>query len=217
MGSPESIQYVNAGDALGLVNKHAREMADVDAKQERGYAHLGRLLLEVSDLQLWRVQYETFRDYLATVSEISKRTVAQLQRYFLTVRDLSDCFSLDDLEAMGITKAMMLRAAKDYAIILPDTVVQAALDQKVTSKELKKIIGVALKMPSDNADPLDWHDWEFEGPCTEEQVTTIDAAIEAAIHTEPLIKSTLLRPAQMMEILYRLSMEYLSSHTGDGQ
>ena len=212
MGNPESIQYINAGDALGLVNKHAREMADVDAKQERGYAHLGRLLLEVSDLQLWRVRYETFREYLASVAEISKRTVPQLQRYFLTVRDLSDCFKLEELEAMGITKAMMLRAAKDYAIILPDTVVQAALDPKISSKDLKKTIGLALKMPSDDADPLDWRDFEFEGPCTDEQVKTIEDAIEAAIHTEPLIKSTLSRPAQMIEILYRLSMEYLSSH-----
>lgn len=217
MGNPESIRHVNADDALGLVSKHAREMAEVDAKQERGYAHLGRLLLEVSDLQLWKVRYETWREYLNVVATISKRTVPQLQRYFLTVRDLSDCFKLEELEIIGITKAMQLRAAKDYAIVLPEALRLAALDPKVTAKDLKKIIGTTLKMPSEDVDPLNWQDYEFEGPCTEERAVTIEAAIEAAIHTEPLIRPTLSAPEQRMEVLYRFAMEYLSAHTGDGQ
>jgi hypothetical protein len=209
MGSPESIQYVNAGDALGLVNKHAREMADVDAKQERGYAHLGRLLLEVSDLQLWRVQYDTFKDYLQIVSKISKRSVGQLQQYLITFRDLSDVLTMDQLEQIGITKATQLRKAKDYAIVFPARIVDAALDFHVTASELKKLISTTLKLPEDDGD---WMDLDFAFYVSPEERETIESALRVAARIDPPIKNSISTSAQNKEAMLRLCMDMLSTY-----
>src|SRR5579863_5051058 len=79
-------------EALHLVEKQAKEMAQAEDKCERGYAHLGWLILEVAQMQYWKLHYSTFRDYLKNLALISHKTPEQLQRYFLTVRDLSDTF-----------------------------------------------------------------------------------------------------------------------------
>ncbi len=200
-------------DKLQIVNRKARELALVDNQGERGYAHLGWLLLEVAEMQYWRVKYETFKEYLQTVSMISKKTVSQLQLYFLTVRDLSDTFSAAQLEAMGITKAMRLRAAKDYALVLPKVIVDAALDPNVTVRELKTIISKTLKMPEEDGD---WLDLECEFVVTPEQRALLEQAIDVARHTEPLTKSTISKSAQMLDVMTKFAMEFLGAHSGDG-
>lgn len=205
---------LNSDVALSCVYQQARMMADIDDQSERGYAHLGWMLLEVAEMQYWRVHHETFRDYLRAVALVSKKTAGQLQQYFLTVRDLSDTFTSAQLETMGITKAIRLRAAKDYAIVLPAAVVNAALDPKVTVKELKKVISVALKMPEEEGD---WMDLECEFMVTPEQRMTIEAAIDAAMHTDPLTKSTISKSAQMLDVMMKFAMEFLGAHCGDGQ
>jgi hypothetical protein len=210
----DSFRVVNGGDALRIVQEQAVAMAKVENQCERGYATLGWLLLEVAQMQYWRVRYETFRQYLKDVAEHSKKSVGQLHQYFLTVRDLSDTFSLPQLESMGISKAIRLRAAKDYALVLPQTIVEAALDSHVTVKELKKLISVTLKMPEE---PGDWMDLEMEFMVTAEQRALFEQVIDIARHTEPLTKSTISKSAQMLDVFTKLAMEYLGAHCGDGQ
>lgn len=205
---------LSGDNALSIVFACAREMAAVDDQCEKGYAHLGWLILEVAEMQYWRVKYDTFRDYLRSVSMVSKKTVGQLQQYFLTVRDLSSTFSFADLEKMGITKAIRLRAAKDYAIVLPAEVVNAALDPNVTVRELKKIISTTLRLPEEEGD---WMDLEMEFMVTAEQRALIQQAIDVAMHTEPLTKSTISKSAQMLDVMTKLAMEFLGAHSGDGQ
>ena len=201
-------------DALRSVEYQAKVMATTEDQFERGYAHLGWLLLEVASMQYWRVKYETFREYLKSVAEVSKRTPGQLQQYFLTVRDLSDTFEKKQLEDMGITKAIRLRAAKDYAIVLPPVVIQAALDPKVTVRELKKLIAVTLKMPEEEGD---WMDLEMEFIVTPEQRALFEQSIDVAMHTEPLTKSTISKSAQMLDVMTKFAQEFLGAHCGDGQ
>ena len=203
-----------ADDILQQVNQKARELAVVENQCERGYAHLGWMLLEIASMQYWRVNHDTFKEYLRTVSAISKKTPGQLQQYFLTVRDLSDTFELEELERMGITKAIRLRMAKDYAIVLPSALINAALDPNITVKDLKKIISTTLKMPEDNGD---WMDCEMEFIVNPEQRATITQAIDVAMHTEPLTKSTVSRSAQMLDVMMKLAQEFLGAHCGDGQ
>ena len=210
-----SDQYMTDGSSwLRNVETQAAKMATAEDGLERGYASLGWMLLEVAEMQYWRVHHPTFRDYLKSVAMKSRKTPGQLQQYFLTVRDLSDTFSPAQLETMGITKAIRLRAAKDYAIVLPQAVVDAALDQKVTAKELKKVISVALKMPEEEGD---WMDLEMEFMVTPEQRKFAEQVIETAMHTEPLTKTTVSRSAQMWDVFEKLGMEFLSAHSGDGQ
>jgi len=214
MSTDSSIQHACGDDALRLVTKQAAEMASAEDQCERGYAHLGWLLLEVSEMQYWKVQYDTFREYLKSVAEVSKKTPGQLQQYFLTVRDLSDTFKPAQLESMGITKAIKLRAAKDYAIVLPASVVKAALDPAVTVRELKKVISETLKMPDEEGD---WMDLEMEFMVTPEQRALFEQAIDVAMHTDPLTKSTISRSAQMLDVMTKFAQEFLGAHSGDGQ
>lgn len=209
------MENIQAEDRLKAVNQKAAQLATAEGACESGYAQLGWMLLEVAELQLWRVQHETFRDYLRAVALVSKRTAGQLHQYFLTVRDLSDTFSAAQLEAMGITKAIRLRAAKDYAIVLPAAVVHAALDPMVTVKDLKKIISETLKMPAD--DDGDWLDLECEFMVSPEQRELLTQAINVAMHTEPLTKSTISKSAQMLDVMTKFAQEFLGSHSGDGQ
>lgn len=200
--------------ALRQVQSQAKALAETENACERGYASLGWMLLEVAQMQFWRVQHDTFRDYLKAVAMDSKKTPAQLQLYFLTVRDLCDTFSLAQLEQMGITKAIKLRGAKDYAIVLPQEIVLAALDPKVTVKELRKIISTTLKMPAEDGN---WLDCEMEFMVSPEQRELITQAIDVAMHTEPLTKSTISRSAQMLDVMTKFAMEFLGAHSGDGQ
>jgi len=208
------METVNADAALRVVTDHATAMAEVDNQGERGYAHLGWLLLEVAEMQYWRVRYATFREYLRSIAAVSKKTPEVLQRYFLTVRDLSDTFTASQLEEMGISKAMKLRQAKDYAIVLPQTIVDAALDSKITVKDLHKLIFTTLRMPEEEGD---WMDLDFAFMVTPEQRALFEQAIDVAMHTEPLTKSTISKSAQMLDIMTKFAQEFLGAHSGDGQ
>lgn len=196
------------------VENQAKEMAKTEALCERGYAHLGWLLLEVAEMQYWRVHFSTFRDYLKSIALVAKKTPDQLHRYFLTVRDLSDDFNSSELELIGITKAIRLRKAKDYALVLPSAIITAALDPKTTDKDLKKLISTTLLIPEEEGD---WMDCEFEFMVTPEQRILIEQAIDAARHTEPLTKSTISKSAQMLDVIQKFAMEFLAAHNGDGQ
>ena len=206
---------VDGDSALRAVESQAREMATVENEAERGYAHLGWLLLEVAQMHYWRVRHNTFHDYLKVVSCHAKKTPSQLQRYLLTVRDLSDTLSSAQMESMGITKAMRLCQAKDYAIVLPAVVVNAALDPKVTVKELKKIISVTLKLPVEEEG--DWMDLEMEFIVNAEQRALFEQAINVAMHTEPLTKANISKSAQMLDVMTKFCQEFLGAHSGDGQ
>jgi hypothetical protein len=208
-------EYKNNGDeTLRILAAHAGVMAAEDAKCERGYAYLGRLLLEVSEMRYWKVRYDTWGDYLQDIGKVVRKTPGQLKQYVLTVRDLMDTFTPEELEKIGITKAMRLRTAKDYALVLPDTICAAALDPNVTVRELKKIISTTLKMPND---PGDWMDLECEFMVTPEQRATLEKAIDIARHTEPLTKDGISKSAQMLDIMLKFAQEFLGAHFGDGQ
>jgi|SRR5579864_333053 len=207
------MSIVNGDEKLDAVNQKAAALATTEGQCESGYAQLGWMLLEVATLQLWRVRYETFREYLRAVAMVSKKTDGQLHQYFLTVRDLSDTFTAAQLEAMGITKAIRLRAAKDYAIVLPQAVVEAALDSKVTVKELQKVISTTLKMPEEEGD---WMDLEMEFMVTPEQRALFEQCVDVAMHTDPVTKSTISKSAQMLDVMQKLAQEFLGAHSGDG-
>ncbi len=205
---------LNADERLEDVLQKARFLASLEHQSENGYAVLGWMLFEVATLQLWRVRHETFRDYLRGVAMVSKKSAGQLHQYFLTVRDLSDTFNLAQLESMGITKAIKLRAAKDYALVLPEAVLAAALDPTITAKELQKVISVTLKMPEEEGD---WMDLEFEFMVSPEQRELFEQVINVAMHTDPLTKSTISKSAQMLDVMTKLAQEFLGAHSGDGQ
>jgi hypothetical protein len=208
MEEPKTSEYI-----LNQVKHQAITMAETEDECERGYAHLGWMLLEVADMQYWRVQHETFRDYLRAVAMVSKKTPETLHRYFLTVRDLSDTFSAAQLESMGISKAMKLRQAKDYAIVIPSVIINAALDSTVTIKELKKLISTTLRMPEDEGD---WFDLGAEFYVSPEERATIEDAMKAAEHCDPITKKTISISMQRKDIVLKWCMNFLADYSPEG-
>ena len=207
---------IQKGDAaLVTVDTKAAEMAVATDSCERGFAHLGYLLLEVAEMQYWRVKFDTFQEYLKSVGKAAKKTPGELQKYFLTVRDLIDTFTPDQLEQMGITKAIKLRNTKDYAIVLPQAVIDAALDPEVTVKDLKEVVARVLKMPED--EKAEYIDLEFEFLATPERKAFVEQVLYAVDHTEPFPKKTISAAEQAWQRFEKMGMEFLSSHSGDGQ
>jgi hypothetical protein len=201
-----------AADVLQKVNTQVEMLASAENKLERGYAYLGYLLLEVYEMQYWRVRFESFRAYLQSVADEYHRSSGRLHQYFLTVRDLSDTFNRNQLETMGITKAIQIRGAKDYAIVLPPNICDAALDPNVTVQELRKLIATVLKFPDEDGE---WLDLDFEFMVSPEERATLESAIEAAKHCDPVIKSTISRSAQMKEVALRWAMEFIGGHPSE--
>src|ERR1700679_1273456 len=200
-----SSERINAEAHLNAVIQKATELARDENGIERGYAHLGWMILEVSEMRYWTVKFKNFRDYLKNVAESSKKSVAQLNMYHLTVRELSDTFPIESLEKMGITKAVKLRGAKDYALVLPQSIINAALDPNVTAAGLKKVISTELKMPEEDGDYMDC---EMEFMVTPDQRALITETIDIAKRTEPLTKTTISISAQMLDVMLKLCMEF---------
>lgn len=205
-----------AEDSSREVLKRVQAQADIlglaENTLDRGYAHLGWMLLEVQQMQYWRLLHNTFRDYVKVLAAHAHKTPGQLQRYFLTVRDLSDTFDAEQLEIIGITKALQLRQAKDYAIVLPKSVIDAALDPKVTAKELKREIATTLKMPEEEGN---WLDLEFEFLVTPEQRKFAEQVMASVMGEDPVIKSTIAKSAQMWQAFERLGQEWLGAHPSE--
>lgn len=206
-------------DGSGLLQAvllQASQMSQLEDGLERGYAHLGWMILEVYEMQYWRINFGTFREYLKSgvLQTGLRRSPGQLLQYFLTVRDLIDTFNIEQLETIGITKAIKLRAAKEYALVLPAAIRNAALDPKVTASGLKQLISETLKMPEEEGDYMDL---EFEFMVSPEQRIFAEKVLDVAMHTEPLTKSTVSKSAQMWNVFEKLGMEFLGAHSGDGQ
>jgi hypothetical protein len=192
----------------------AEQMARQEDSLERGYARLGYMMLEVSEMQYWRVQHNTYRDYVKALAMVSRKSPQQLMQYFLTVRDLMDTFNIEQLETIGISKAIRLRVAKDYLLVLPESVIGAALDPNVTVKELKTMTSKMMGAPEEEGD---WMDLEMEFIVTPEQRKLFEQVIDVAMHTEPFTKSTISKSAQMCDVFEKMAMEFLGAHAGDGQ
>ena len=55
-------------------------------------------------------------------------------------------------------------------------------------------------------------DCEMEFSVTAEQRLTIEQAIKAAMHADPPTKLNISRPAQMLDVMMKLSMEFLGAN-----
>ena len=179
----EPVKYASGDLAIRAVNQTAKLVALNDDTNEREYVRLGWMLLEVAEMSYWKVMHKSFREYVDSIAQISKRSTPQLLQYFYTVRDLSSVFNIDQLKTIGITKAIKLRQAKGYCIVLPDVLTNAALEPQVTPKELRKLISTTLKVPED--DSGDWMSLDFEFYVTPDERKTLEDAIAAAMRVDP--------------------------------
>ena len=203
-----------AATLLQKVDNQVERLAEVENGLERGYAILGYLLLEVHEMQVWRLHFTTFGAYLESLGARFNRSAKRLQLYFLTVRDLSDTFNRKELEDIGITKALEARRAKDGTTGLSEALRAATLDPEVTVKALKRLIATTLCFPEE--EKADWMDLGCAFYVTPEERATIEQAVNAAKRDkEHPIKSDRSESAQMKEVLLRFAMEFIGSHPSE--
>lgn len=208
------VDIVLAQEKLAEVEQLSAKLAAAEGQLETGYAKLAFLLKEVSENRYWRGTYKNFGDFLGNLQKKFQLGKSQMYNYLSTAKELQGQLGEDELNKMGISKALVLRdvrAASGQDV--PETVVKQAMDPKVTVKDLRKLLYDAgqLEKPEDGQ----WFDLDFSGYYTEEEIATLRDAANAARHTDPPISEKLADHVQRKSIAYRWAQNFLETFAGD--
>jgi hypothetical protein len=115
---------------------------------EQSWVRLGILLSTFKQQEHWRKfkEYATFDDFISELKSRFHRGRTQLYGYLSVAELLLPTIGAEKLEAMGISKALELKRAlkKLEGKPLPAGLLEAALDPKKTTTELRGDIGSAL-------------------------------------------------------------------------
>jgi hypothetical protein len=202
-----------AQEKLQEVETLVSKLAEAEGQLEKGYAHLAFLLRDVSEQRYWMGVYDNFGDFLTHLSQRYNVGKSQLYNYLSTAKALGGEITEEQLNQMGISKALALRAAKEATGTISSAIVDRALDPKVTVKDLKKILFDAGSLTK--PEPGDWIDLDFSCYVTEEERKEIQDACNAARHVDPPIDERQPQFLQRKEILLRFSREFLAAYPGD--
>ena len=205
----ETIVNAEAQAKLAEVESLAAKLGAAEAQLEAGYGQLAFGLKEVSEHKYWEGSYEDFGAYMDHLSEKHKLGTRQMYNYLSTARELTDVTPLQ-LSTMGISKALVLRDAAKLNGKVDDAHIEAAVNPKVSVKDLKKILFDAKQRvkPVDGA----WLDLEFEFYVDDDERAELHAAANAARNMNPPISGTLTEFMQRKEIALRWAREFLSTH-----
>lgn len=179
---------------------------------DHGYAHLGGLLVQVSEQELWReAGFKSFDKYLEQLSEKYHRGRTQLYAYFSSVREMRPYLSETQMNEIGISKLNVLKGATKKLGFPPNSeVIEVALDAKSTVSDVKKKIAQTHQLNEEEQEGT-W--FELGGFfVTPEEKLVLKEAFEAAWRTDPVIQKTVKEQIRLKEGLIRLGMEYLSTH-----
>ena len=207
---PESEALAIGLEKLKEVEELVGRLANAEALLESGYAKLGYLLEEVAEARHWVGSYDSFGDFLTHISDTYSVGKSQLYNYRSVVRDLAGAVTPDQLDEMGISKALALRGIQNATGSIPENALAAAIDSKVTVKDLKKLLFEASHM----AQPEDgtWRDADLSCYYTEEEWLVVNSAANAARHIDPPVDEKLPAFMQRKIILIRLAQEFLAAN-----
>lgn len=209
----ETLNTAVAQERLQEVETLVSKLADAEGLLEAGYAKLAFMLKDVSEHRYWQGKYKSFGEFLNSIQERYHLGKSQLYSYLSTARDLAGQLDEDQLNFMGISKAMVLRDATNASGKVSEEVISAALNPNVTTKDLKKLLYDAgsLQEPEEGI----WTDLEFSTYLTPEEHKTILDAFNAARHTDPPINEKTKDSVQRKEILLRICQEFLAAYADD--
>ena len=115
---------------------------------EQNWIRLGVMLSEFKAQEHWRQfkEYQTFDDFISELKHRFNRGRTQLYSYLSVAEQLLPTIGAEKLEQMGISKALELKRAmkKLEGKPLPAGLLEAALDPKSTTTELRGAVGAAL-------------------------------------------------------------------------
>lgn len=198
---------------LAEVSTLVANLAGAEQQIERGYGKLAFLLKEVSEHRYWEGAFKSFGEYLKDLGQTFKLGRSQFYNYLSAARDLSGDLTEDQLNTMGISKALVLRDAKEINPVLPANAIEHALDPSVTVKDLKKMLFEAKSLPQ--AEDGSWMDLDLSCMASDNERLIINSAFNAARHGDPTIDETKAESTQKKEALLKICMEYASTHSGD--
>jgi hypothetical protein len=210
----EAIINAVAVEKLQATEALVKTLAAAEGQLELGYAKLANALAEISEQRYWQGSFESFGQYVEHISDTYKLGKSQIYKYLSAARDLGDSDTEDQLNTMGISKALCLREAKNSTGQIPESALSAALDSKVSVKDMKRLLyeSKVLVKPEDGT----WADLDFSCYVTEEERAEISDARKAAMRTDPPVSEALPEHMQKKETLLRFAREFLAAYpTGE--
>lgn len=206
----EAMTLAVSQEKLQEVESLVQQLASAEKTLENGYAKLAFLLEGVAENRYWQGTYESFGDYIEHISHTYNIGKSQLYNYRAAARDLEGAVTPEQMDTMGISKALALREAHRNTGAIPENILTASLDPKVTVKDIKKLLfdaGQIVKPEEGN-----WMDLDFSCYVTDEERAEIQEAANAARHTDPVIQESLPQFVQRKEILLRFAREFLAAY-----
>jgi len=202
---------LEANIALKAVQTLIENLLQAEGLLEHGYAKLGYLLTEVSEHRYWLAAgFESFGEYIKSLSEKYNRGRTQLYHYFSTVKELKPYLKEAQLNEMGIAKANEIRkSVKQTGFPPKDEIIEQALKPEVTTAIVRKLLFESTNRPPDEKGT--WMD--FEGfYVTPDERLVINSAFEAAWRTDPVVQKDVPAWVRRKEAILRMAMEFLAEH-----
>ena len=209
----EALVNVLAQTKLAEIDTLAAKLGAAETMLEAGYGQLAFLLKETRDNKYWIGVYENFGEFIAHLRDTHSLGKSQLYKYMFTASELGGIVTPEQLSAMGISKAVALSDIKAQDGTISDAALAAAADPKVTVKELKKLLFEANNtLPPEEGE---WLDCGFEFYATTEERALLNAAANAARHTDPVTSEKLTPFMQLKDIVLKWAREYYGAYAAN--
>ena len=209
----EAIVNVLAQSKLVEIETLAAKLGAAEAMLEAGYGELAFALKEMRDNKYWIGTYDSFGDFMAHLRDTHNLGKSQLYKYMFTATELGGIVTPEQLSAMGISKAVALSDIKAQDGEISDAALAAAADPKVTVKDLKKMLFEANNtLPPEEGE---WFDCGFEFYATQEEKNILNAAANAARHTDPVTSEKLAPFMQLKDIVLKWAREYYGAYAAN--
>lgn len=180
---------------------------------DSGWVKLGSLVSTVRQKKYWHSYgHRSFGSYVATLEPKIKRKRSQIYLCVGVVEALETQIPVSKLEKMGISKAYELKKyATESGKIVPDSLIEAALDPETDLTELKANVADALHRQPDEKG--NW--WDFGGfYVTADEKEQIEEVIELVKSVDPAIPHNIPEHIGRKEVFMRLIMEFQSTYAG---
>lgn len=210
--------------ALGITGEELRqaiygtlgEIVPTEAALDHSYARLGSLLAAFKSGEYWRgLGYANFDAFMLELRETYNRGRSQLYAYCSVAERLLPMVSADTLDQMGISKAQEVKRAicGGPGRKITEEVLAAALNPKVTIKELRAVLHAAYNITDDNRPTGQWFD--FGGAyLTADEKELFVGAVKVGMHILNIKPET---PdwIQRKEVLMAMAGEFYGTHAAE--
>ena len=188
------------------------QLLTAESQLDNDYVKLGHLLFDVQKNLYWKYTgYNSFGEYMLSLADKYNKGRTQLYQYVATVRELAPYVTEEQMNEMGIAKAMSLKSSVKRTGFPPsEEILQQALNPKVTTKELRNILYVADGVVDEKGTWMDREGFYV----TEEERLVIQSADAAALATDPAVQQDVPDWVKRKEIALRQAMEFLGAHQG---